>query len=175
MYDVVYLGRFHHQKGVFKMMKIWRKVLEKKPDAKMLMIGDGALLEECKRLADESVTFAGFKYSVERDNLIKQCRVVVHPATYDSGGMAMAECMAFGLPGVCFDLDTLRKYYEKGVVRVPCFNDGVFADSIIALLNNKETYNLLSAEALEYTHEKWAWKNRSEDVWNETVALLWAR
>src|SRR5205823_9370825 len=40
-YDVVHLGRMHEHKGVFDMPAIWREVIAKKPNAKLLVIGEG--------------------------------------------------------------------------------------------------------------------------------------
>jgi len=33
--------------------------------------------------------------------------------------MAAMEAMAWSLPGVCFDLEALKTYYPKGMVKVP--------------------------------------------------------
>ena len=45
--------------------------------------------------------------------------MVVHPAIFDSGGMAAAEAMAWGLPGVSFDLPALKTYYPQGMIKNP--------------------------------------------------------
>jgi len=61
--------------------------------------------------------------------------------------MAAAEAMAWGLPGVSFDLEALKTYYPKGMVKTPCFANNKFAQNIIDLLTNQKTYRQYSQEA----------------------------
>jgi len=54
--------------------------------------------------------------------------------------MSAAEAMAWGLPGVSFDLEALKTYYPKGMIKTPCFNHDKFAANIINLLSNQSLY-----------------------------------
>ena len=45
-YDAVFIGRFHPQKGVLELIDIWKRVVNKKPQAKLAMIGDGPLMKK---------------------------------------------------------------------------------------------------------------------------------
>src|SRR4029078_1993999 len=47
-YDAVFQGRFHPQKGVVELIDIWKRVTIQKPQAKLVMIGDGPLMEKVK-------------------------------------------------------------------------------------------------------------------------------
>ena len=121
-FDAVYVGRFHPQKGLLELVDIWRLVCQIRPDAKLAVIGVGELEHEMQEMIERyrltnNIFLLGFRDGIEKIEIFKQSRVVVHPATYDSGGMAACEAMTCGLPGVSFDLDSLRSYYPKGMIK----------------------------------------------------------
>ncbi len=48
VYDGVFQGRFHPQKGIVELIKIWKLVVDKKPNAKLALIGDGPLINDVR-------------------------------------------------------------------------------------------------------------------------------
>jgi len=138
-YDACFVGRFHPQKGVLELIDIWRNVVDIKKNARLAMIGNGDLeFDVKKKITDynlgRSIDLLGFMDGKEKYNIFKQSNIIIHPAVYDSGGMAACEGMAWGLPGVSFDLEALKTYYPKGMIKTPCFDKKKFAENIINLL-----------------------------------------
>ena len=167
-FDAVYLGRFHPQKGVLELVDIWKYVCERRHDAMLIMIGTGELEEEVKKRIEKlglesNITLLGFKEGIEKITILKKSKIVVHPATYDSGGMAACEAMACGLPGVSFDLQALRTYYPKGMLKVPCYDLREFAQKTLKLLVEEDLYNRTARDALEWAKE-WDWDKRAPEV-----------
>lgn len=87
----------------------------------------------------------------------------MHPAIYDSGGMAACEAMACGLPGVSFDLPALKTYYPKGMIKTPCYDLKAFAENILKLLADEKLYKRTAKDALEWAKE-WDWDKKAEDL-----------
>lgn len=169
-YEAVYIGRLHPQKGVLELLDIWVKVVAEIPSARLALIGDGALegrvrRERARLGLEKNVELLGFLDGKEKFSIIKRSKVVVHPAIYDSGGMAMCEAMACRLPGVSFDLPALKTYYPHGVIKVPCFDKGAFAKCILRLLEDGELYETVSEEALSLALE-WDWNRRTTQFWD---------
>lgn len=167
-YEACFVGRFHIQKGVLLLVDIWKLVCEKKPKAKLAIIGIGSLEDEIKKKIkmldlENNIELLGFKDGEEKYEIFKQSKIIVHPATYDSGGMAAAEAMAWGLPGVSFDLEALKTYYPKGMLKTSCFDLGAFTENIIKLLEDKKLYEKTSQEAIAWA-EEWDWDKRAEEV-----------
>ncbi len=166
LHDACFIGRFHPQKGVLELINIWQVVCQTMPTAKLAMIGNGPLLESAKAKAKNlkllnNITFYGFKDGNEKYEIFQQSKIVVHPAVYDSGGMAMCEALAWGLPGISFDLLALKTYYPKGVIKTKCYNQFEFAKNILQLLENKKMYAHFSQEAIKLAQE-WSWNKRSD-------------
>ena len=167
-FDAVFIGRFHPQKGVIELIDIWKYVCAQKKDAKLAMIGVGPLEGEIvNRIKNEglknNITLFGFKDGIEKLTIFKNSRVVVHPAIYDSGGMAACEAMACGLPGVSFDLPALKTYYPKGMLKTPCFNLQAFALNILELLKDENFYKKTADDALDWSKE-WDWDRRAKEL-----------
>jgi len=176
LYDAVFIGRLHPQKGALELLDIWKIVVERRPGARLAIIGDGylegVLREKAHKLGLESlVSFCGFVDGVEKVRIFKASRIVVHPAIYDSGGMAACEAMVCGLPGVSFDLDTLREYYPVGMLKAPVGNYKEFATLIIRLLEDEVLYSRLSQEARSYA-ETWDWDARARELLHFVESLL---
>lgn len=171
-YDACFVGRYHYQKGVLELMDIWRSVCQKKPNAKLAMIGIGPLendiKEKIKRYGlENNIELLGFKDGQEKYEVFKQSKIMVHPATYDSGGMAAAEGMAWALPGVSFDLEALKTYYPKGMVKTEAGNIEQFSENILKLLSDKDYYEKISQDAHNLIVEVWNWDKRAELIYHK--------
>lgn len=173
-FAAVFIGRLHHQKGILKLIDIWQLVVAKYPSAKLAVIGNGPLESEInikihKNDLSRNIKLLGFLSGTAKYQIFQQSQMVLHPATYDSGGMAAAEAMAWGLPGISFDLESLKTYYPKGVIKITCFNNQEFADSIIQLLSNIILYNKLSIEARQLIQKHWSWPKRANYIYSQII------
>ena len=81
--------------------------------------------------------------------------------------MSAAEAMAWGLPGVSFDLEPLKTYYPQGIIKSPLSNKQQFAQNIIKLLTNHLLYKELSSQALKLIQNTWDWQKRSEIIYQQ--------
>jgi glycosyltransferase involved in cell wall biosynthesis len=168
-YDAIFIGRLHPQKGPLELLDIWKMLVQKKPDARLAIIGSGPLEAQCRDKAQKlelgkNVEFFGFRDGVEKYKIVKASRVVLHPAVYDSGGMAAAEALCCGLPGVSFDLPALRTYYPRGFLKAPTGDLPGFADRIHRLLTDEKLYAETSKEAYAAGLE-WDWNARAGAIW----------
>lgn len=174
-YDAFYLGRLHQQKGLLTLVNIWKLVVNKIPHAKLIIVGDGELKTEITHRINQlnlsqNIFLSGFLIGPKKYNIIKDSKIVVHPATHDSGGMAAAEAMAWGLPGVAFDLESLRSYYPQGMIKTKKFDELIFSQNIIKLLTNQQLYSKTSTEARKLIIRNWNWSKKLDQVYQTLVA-----
>ena len=85
--------------------------------------------------------------------------------------MAAAEAMACGLPVVGFDLPGYKYCYPKGICKVLIGDIEKFAQEVINLLTNEDSYNKLTKEAIEFS-KNWDWDKKSELILDRTSSLL---
>jgi len=163
---------------VLLLLDVWKEVVRKRPGALLAVIGNGKLEREMREkiarlgLAPR-IEMLGFLNGEPKYEVFKQSKIVLHPATYDSGGMAAAEAMAWGLPGVSFDLESLRTYYPKGMIKVAEVGEVTgFAREVLSLLADEARYRALQEDALTLIRETWKWERRDADIWAQTSLYL---
>jgi len=169
-YDACFVGRFHPQKGVLELVSSWEEVVKRRPNARLAIIGADSA--EYRRQVEQaigsrglakSIDLLGFMDGGEKYDVFRRSRVIVHPAIYDSGGMAACEGMAWGLPAVGFDLPALRRYYPKGMLKAPAGRVDIFAGLILKLLEDPVLYDKTKADAVSLAAE-WDWDARADDI-----------
>ncbi len=148
---VLFVGRLVPQKNVLFLLDAWKIVLAQRPDAKLIVVGDGFLMDSMesgisndKDLAD-SVTLAGFG---DPKKFYKRASVFVLPSIYEGWGLVVVEAMAAGVPVVMSDVGCAKEVVisgKSGIV-VPVNNLEDFADSIVKVLESKKLQDRFSRE-----------------------------
>lgn len=167
-FDAVFVGRFHPQKCVADLIDIWNMVVHEMPSAILALVGNGQLEQELKNKVkfmklQNNIVFLGPQDGVTKGRILKSSRVFISASLYDSGNIALDEALACGTPGVIYDLEHLD--YLHGVVKIPVFNDRLFANAVISVLSDKTKREELSQEALGFA-ETIDWNRSSESVLN---------
>lgn len=167
-YDGCFMGRFHPQKGIVELIDIWSLVCQKRPGAKLVLIGDGSLRGKIEEKIHDlklsaNVSLLGYLGDGEKKyEIFRRSRIMLHPALYDSGGMSAWEGMVWGRPGVGFDLPALKTYYQKGMLKAKIGNKKLFAEAILLLLNNQKLYRQMAEDAQRWAFDVWDWDKRAQ-------------
>lgn len=170
IYDAVFQGRFHPQKGVLELVDIWKRVVDRKPNAKLVMIGDGPLMTEVKsqisnHKLQKNVKLFGYVFDgPKKYRIFQQSKIFIHPVIYDSGGMSAAEGMAWGIPAVSFDLEALKTYYPKGVLKAKIGDLDDYASLVLRLLEDESLYQKTRKEAVQLIEDYWSWDQRADKI-----------
>ncbi len=144
--DVVFLGRLNLTKGIFDLPKIWPLVLEKVPEAKLILIGAGEK-KVIRNLKDEfakigvldSVELKGFiEKSEDVYKIMKQGKVFVLPSYEEGWGVVVFEAVACGLSPITYDLPVFKEIFGKDIQTVSTGDTTLFAKSIFKFLSNEE-------------------------------------
>lgn len=160
-YDGIFLGRLSRTKGVYDLVEIWAKVVEKLPSARLAIIGGGPknVQEDLKALAKKlgvsaNIDFLGFlPEKQEVYSLMKSSQVFVFPSHEEGWGIVVAEAMACGLPVVAYDLDIFGAVYKKGFLKAKLFDTQALATQVVKVLTREDYRKNLSKEALEESRQ----------------------
>jgi phosphatidylinositol alpha-mannosyltransferase len=144
---VLFVGRLEKRKGLKFLLRAWPMVLERQPDARLVVVGRGRPLEGYRRFADRQgwspsdVVFAGYVPAEDLPRYYQSCDVFCAPNTgQESFGIVLLEAMAAGAPIVASDIPGYRDVVsdgEQGLLVEPK-NAGALADAVCRLLGNPE-------------------------------------
>lgn len=163
LYDAVFVGRFHHSKGIDELIRIWKQVKIKRPCAKLAVIGGGDAEEDkVKKWAEEGkngVHLWGY-LGQERFKVYQKSRIVLYPATVDHFSMGPVEAMACGCPMVAFNLPVMKYIRPEGTFLAENVLD--FAFYIHTLLTDGY-YKAFREDAYKWART-WDWSKRAPKV-----------
>jgi glycosyltransferase involved in cell wall biosynthesis len=107
--ELLFVGRLLPWKGVHLALKALAQLGAGGEQVHLTVIGGGSDLGRLRRLAtrlkvDGKITWKGWMPREEVIRLYSRYDLFLFPSLHDSGGMAVLEAMAFGLPVLCLDL-----------------------------------------------------------------------
>ncbi len=158
---VLFAGRIVPQKGLHFAVEAFPKVLEKFPEAELLVLGGGGWEKKLKAGAQrlnlsEKIVFAGYKEQEEIAKYIDSADVVLCPSTYEPFGIISLEAAAMGKPVVCSHNVGATEFLGEAVRKVNPKNSGEFAEAIIQSFSGKKKS---SADFSVFE-----WKNLAKEV-----------
>jgi glycosyltransferase involved in cell wall biosynthesis len=127
-------------------------VLDRRPDARFYVVGEGELQPDLEAQArqlglGDRLVFAGFRRDVA--GVLSALDVVVFPSLWEGTPLTAFEALAMGRPIVSTDADGLGDILSDGrdALVVPRRDARALADGIVTLLNDPERRVMLGAAA----------------------------
>jgi len=106
---VLAVGRHVAQKGFDLLLHAWVSVAQALPEARLRVVGDGALRAEHERLAQALGVAGSVEWrspTAEIEHLYREAAVFVLSSRYEGMPLALLEAQALGVPAVSFDCPT---------------------------------------------------------------------
>ena len=155
-YDAVFLGRLTYPKNPQRLMQVFAKVVAKKPDVKLAVIGQGDLETETKALAtqlglDSNISFLGFQSNPLK--ILHDAKVMVMTSRWEGLPMCVLESLAVGTPIVSTPTDGTQERVEEGKNGFLSDDDETLAERIVEILTDEALYDQLSTYAKEKSLE----------------------
>ena len=154
-FDACFAGRLNPSKGIFDLPAIWRKVADRFPNARLLVMGGsdewrGELESQIAGQGlERHITVAGFVPDHDYYPSMKRCRVFLSPSYEEGFNIALCEAMACGLPAVAYALPVYRELFGEGPTLVRKGDTGAMAREIVKLLTDQRRYDERAAAARE--------------------------
>jgi 1,2-diacylglycerol 3-alpha-glucosyltransferase len=173
---LVSIGRLGKEKNFEELFSNIRELLKKREDVCLLLVGDGPDRKELEQLAadmelEQKIYFVGKVLPEEVYQYYQLGEIFVSCSTSETQGLTFIEAMASGLPLVCKADDCLENVLYDGMNGYVIQNQKEFTDGINSLLENKELYKQMAAEAelvvRDYSVEKFA--DKIEDIYEEEI------
>jgi glycosyltransferase involved in cell wall biosynthesis len=161
---LLYLGRLKKTKNPESAIKIFLKVKEYTKDVNLYVAGTGPLLDylKDKYSNDEGIKFLGYVSEEEKINLIKQSHFLIVPSIREGWGQVVIQANAFGTPAVGFRVRGLVDSIKDNETGFLVNSEDEAVKKIINIWNNKEEYNKLCQNALNWA-KNFSWDKTKDE------------
>jgi glycosyltransferase involved in cell wall biosynthesis len=162
---ILFVGRLHPIKGVRYLILAMNKVHEKKPEARLILVGDGEEREMLEALSiqlgiQKYIQFVGELPHEKVQTFMHQADVFVLPSLSEGLPNVILEAMACGLPIVATRVGGIPDLIKNGVhgYLVEAKKPDEIAEKILILLQNDQLRNEISQTNLAEV-KAYAWEN----------------
>jgi glycosyltransferase involved in cell wall biosynthesis len=160
---VLYLGRLKKYKRVDLIIRAFARVVQKRPDAQLIIAGKGTQRPELEGLAQRlgvkgKVHFAGFVTDEQKQVLFNQAWVHMLTSPKEGWGITNIEAAACGTPTIASDAPGLRDSVENGKTGflVPHADVEALASRLQEVIDNRELRERLGRQAHAFA-QQFAW------------------
>lgn len=151
---IVFVGRLSGvQKGISKMLNIWKSLYVRLPQWKLKIVGGGEELDKWKRKAElmglKNIYFEGFQTP---DKYYSEAKIFMMTSIYEGFPMTLVEAMQYGCVPVVFDsFSGLKDIIDnnKNGLSIKAFDEKAYSRAIISLAEGYSLWNSLSMCAIE--------------------------
>jgi phosphatidylinositol alpha-mannosyltransferase len=174
--NIVFVGRMEKRKGVYYLLKAFKRIKKEIPNSRLVLVGPGTRLRaKYERIVEkdklQDVVFTDFVPSSQLPAFYRSADVFCAPATGgESFGIVLIEAMSCGVPVVASDIDgynSVLTHNREGLL-VPPRHPESLAQAIILLLKDREMRQRMGKAGTE-TALQYSWENvarRVMDIYN---------
>ncbi|HWO73687.1 MAG TPA: glycosyltransferase family 4 protein [Dehalococcoidia bacterium] len=167
---LLFVGRIEARKGIPYLLKAYRLVKSRLPEARLVIVGEGGLKEEYRRMAAEmgleDVLFEGYVAPDLLPSYYQRADVFCSPSTVnESFGITLLEAMAAHAPAVATSINGVNTLGENGVtgIIVPPKDPEAMAEGIIRLLEDRALASRL-ADAAQKRALRYDWEQVAREL-----------
>ena len=154
------ISRIEPRKGHEYFVKSALSILEQRPSAKFLIVGDGESRPVIDKLVkhlglSESVFFTGFRRDVAR--IISIIDIVALTSLWEGLPRVLVQACAVGKPVVCFDVEGASEVIREGEngFIVPARDVDTFASRMVWLLDHRVAAARMGIAGKKMVNEEW--------------------
>lgn len=159
---ILFAGHITNHKGIHDLLEAVHKYHDSFRNSKVVIIGDGDLLEECRNRVKEDqlvdiVSFLGYVSEEEKIRLFKKSDIFVLPSHVDALPVAVLEAMSAGMPVVATNVGGIPSMVHEGKTGFLVSPGDVetLARRILQLVENPEMRNEMGKRAREFVSDNY--------------------
>lgn len=177
---VLYVGRVDPEKSIGRVVTAFADVLDKIPNAELVIVGDGtdrrSLIDLAQALdISKNVKFLGRVMPPDVIDIYRSATVFATASETETQGIVLIEAAATGLPLVAVDAGAVRELCQnkKNGILCPPRDASAIAKALIKILQTPELQEKYSAASLEIAkkHDLNRTLKRFVEIYEEAITL----
>ncbi len=168
---IVTTRRLVPKNGVIYLVKGFKGVLKKFPNAKLIIIGDGPEKDRIRKEIEfqkikSNTMLIGMIPNNEIPSYLAVADIVVVPSIVEASSISVLEAMAMKLPIVASDIPGIREItnFGENCVLVPSKNPKSLAEGILRLLTSKEEAEKLANSGYQEVLQNYTWEKKAKEI-----------
>ncbi|MCA6214302.1 MAG: hypothetical protein PWP19_1194 [Thermococcaceae archaeon] len=152
----------------YKDPKTFIRLAEYFPHEEFLVVGDGPLREELKRIAPPNVKFLGYRDDI--DNILAESKMLIVPSLREGFGLVVVEANSLGVPVVGRAVGGIKELIRDGKNGYLFKDFDELVEKVALLLDNKKALKM--GRIGRRISEKYKWEKvaeRVEEVYKEVL------
>ncbi|MEM2262565.1 MAG: glycosyltransferase [Ignisphaera sp.] len=168
VFDGVFMARLTNEKGIFDLLKVWKRVTNVVKDVKLALIGkfknERTRLDFLKYASKlgiiKNIMYLGYLSGISKIKILKASKVFIYPSKLDSFPIVCLEALACGLPITAYDISAITLNYPiETVIKVPKENIEAMAEAVLDILQNYDNwYDKAEKIGINFA-KKFTWDN----------------
>jgi len=110
----IFLGRMGHAKCPDHVLAAFQHIKREIPDARLWMVGNGAMRQKLENKKIDGVTFFGYVSSEKKLKFLSRAHAILVPGVREGWGLVVTEANAMGTPAIAYDVHGLRDSVKDG-------------------------------------------------------------
>jgi glycosyltransferase involved in cell wall biosynthesis len=156
----LFAGAITSYKGIRDLLEAVQKARDSMQTAKVRIIGDGDLMDECQKKVkeeqlDDTISFLGYVSEEEKIRLFRTSDVFVLPSHMDAFPVAILEAMSAGMPVVSTMVGGIPSIVHEGETGflVPPGDINALSQRMIRLIEDPDLREKMGQRAAKYVSE----------------------
>jgi glycosyltransferase involved in cell wall biosynthesis len=161
---ILYVGRVSMGKNVSELNRFFTEYKKRNPsDLKMIVAGK--IDDEMNMKFSNDILYAGFVTDMERNELIRNAKLLVMPSKYESLSLVILESMIARRPVLCNGkCEVLKGQCKRSNAGLYYTNYFEFEYELNFMLNNKEEYSQMCENGYSFVKNNYDWDKVVESI-----------
>lgn len=177
---VLYVGRVDPEKSLSNVVTAFSGVVEKKPHARLVIVGDGTdrrrLMDLAQALGiEKNVQFLGRVMPPDIMSIYRAAKLFVTASETETQGIVLIEAAATGLPLVAVDAGAVKELCQDGYNGILCAPGNILemTDAILKLLDDTTLRKVYGKNSLKVVrkHDLSYTLDRFIEIYSEAIRL----
>lgn len=131
---IVFVGRLSPEKNVSAILRSFNRVVEHRPEASLLLLGDGPLRTQLSHEAEELLPQGSYMFAGHCSNpypMLKRASAMVMASHHEGMPMVILESLSVGTPVIAMDIPSLAEFETFSGVAIVPRNTVALSDAIL--------------------------------------------
>ncbi len=114
---ILFLATISKNKGIYIALDVFKDLIIKYPNIKLIIAGVGSELESVKKyvIREEipNVVFKGYVIGIDKSRTFNEADIYIFPSYYEGMPISLIEALSFGIPIICSSVGAIPDFFQQ--------------------------------------------------------------